>query len=241
MTQISLLQSSVSSHDEERTKARAATIGSARDAASRPSVWAIALKPPDQQLELSAAAEAAVAEALAAQARVRSVETRWRRRSGAWPPPPHRSPPHRLPPPPPSSPPPRAAAPASAAAPGRSPGAREGARPGLGRAGNEAEAGARAGTTTAAAATPGGDGVADAADPPAGGVGRAERRLVLRPAPGHLRERAPPLPVALSARPALHALHGPSFFHDYSSSLLSCGSCCFHCSEDGQLSTTQST
>lgn len=159
-----------------------------------------------------AAAEAAVAEALATQARVRSVETRWRRRSGAWPPPPppRRSPPHRLPPPPPSSPPPprAAAAPASAAAPGRSPGAREGARPGLGRAGDEAEAGARAGTTTAAAATPGGDGVADAADPPAGGVGRAQRRLVLRPAPGHLRERAPPLPVALSARPALHALHG---------------------------------
>lgn len=68
MTQISLLQSSVSSHDEERTEARAATIGSARDAASRPSVWAIALKPPDQQLELSAAAEAAVAEAAAAAA-----------------------------------------------------------------------------------------------------------------------------------------------------------------------------
>lgn len=132
-------------------------------------------------------------------------------------------------------------APASAAAPGRSPGAREGARPVVGRAGDEAEAGAGAGTAAAAAATPGGDGVADAADPPAGGVGRAERRLVLRPAPGHLRERAPPLPVALSARPALHALHGPSFFNDYSSSLLSRGSCCFHCSEDGQLSTTQST
>lgn len=158
-----------------------------------------------------AAAEAAAAAVLAGRARVRSSETRWRRRSGARPPPPpRRSPPRRSPPPPPPSPPPppRAAAPASAAAPGRSPGAREGARPVRGRAGDEAEAGAGAGTAAAAAATPGGDGVADAADPPAGGVGRAQRRLVLRPAPGHLRERAPPLPVALSARPALHALHG---------------------------------
>lgn len=76
--------------------------------------------------------------------------------------------------------------------------------------GDQGRAGAGAGTATtaAAAAAPGGDGVADAADPPAGGVGRAQRGLVLRPAPGHLRERAAPLPVALSARPALHPLHG---------------------------------
>lgn len=32
--------------------------------------------------------------------------------------------------------------------------------------------------------------------------------MVLRPAPGHVRERAAPLPVALSARPTLHPLHG---------------------------------
>lgn len=52
------------------------------------------------------------------------------------------------------------------------------------------------------------NGVADPADPAAGRVGVGDRRMVLRPPPEHLRERASPLPVAAAALPPVHALHG---------------------------------
>lgn len=42
---ISLLHGSVSSHDDERTEAQAATAGTARNAVSRPSVRAITFRP----------------------------------------------------------------------------------------------------------------------------------------------------------------------------------------------------
>lgn len=51
-------------------------------------------------------------------------------------------------------------------------------------------------------------GVADPPDPAAGRVGVGDGRMVLRPPPEHLRERASPLPVAAAALPPVHALHG---------------------------------
>lgn len=54
-------------------------------------------------------------------------------------------------------------------------------------------------------------GVADAADPEAGGLGFGHGRMVLRPRPEHIRQRSTSLHLALSAMFPLHAVHGEFF------------------------------
>ena len=65
-------------------------------------------------------------------------------------------------------------------------------------------------------------GVADAADPEAGGLGFGHGRMVLRPGPEHVRQRATPLHLALSAMFPLHAVHGELFFFFFNSLIFFC-------------------
>lgn len=51
-------------------------------------------------------------------------------------------------------------------------------------------------------------GLADPPDPQAGGLGFNHRRVVLRPRPEYVRQRAPSLHLALFAMLPLHAVHG---------------------------------